>query len=47
MASFSAAMVSSSLLPCEVMKSMLMSTLFFFAHSWQIASIVLFAPGTQ
>src|SRR5438046_10352638 len=43
----SAVAVIMSLLPCEVMESILSSTFSFFAHSWQIAVSVSFAPGTH
>ena len=43
----SAAVVSSILLPWDVMKSIETSTLFFSAHSFTRASVALLAPGTQ
>ena len=43
----SAAVVSSSLLPCEVMKSILTSTFSFSAHSLISVSVAPLAPGTQ
>src|SRR6266567_4844807 len=43
----SAAPVSSSLLPCEVMKSMLTSTFSLAAHSSIKALVALLALGTQ
>src|SRR5215471_3420611 len=43
----SAAPVNISLSPCEVMKSIVMSTFSFSAHSWQSLVSVSLAPGTQ
>ena len=43
----SAAAVSLSFSPCEVMKSILTSTLFLVPHSLQSAANALLAPGTQ
>src|SRR5258708_7045341 len=43
----SAAVVSRSLLPCEVMKSIVMSTFSFSAHSLTAFSVALLALGTQ
>src|SRR5204862_6332770 len=43
----SAAPVSSSLLPCEVMKSIATSTFPFSAHARTAFSVAALAPGTQ
>src|SRR6478752_4300650 len=43
----SAAPVSRSLLPCEVMKSIWTSTFSFSAHSLTAFSVAALAPGTQ
>ena len=43
----SAAIVSSSLLPCDGMKSIETSTFSFSAHSLTRVSVALLAPGTQ
>src|SRR5882757_2519268 len=43
----SAAVVSRSLLPCDVMKSIVTSTFSFSAHSFTAFSVALLAFGTQ